>query len=120
VSQFQARQTERVALMTAIGETEAVTARALDKRAIEQQVLEKGGRWRSLLTEQVADGRQLLREVLEGPLRFIAEAGAYRFEGDVATGRLVAELAGVQPCLASPTGFGPFSVTGEVVLLRAA
>jgi site-specific DNA recombinase len=107
VSQLQARQTEREALLAAIGAAEAVTARVLDKRAIEEQVLKQVGRWRSLLTEQVADGRQLLREVLEGPLRFTAEGGAYRFEGDVATGRLVAGLVGVPPCVASPTGFEP-------------
>jgi transketolase N-terminal domain/subunit len=88
VSQLQARQTEREALLTAIGAAEAVTARVLDRGAIERQVLAQVERRRSLLTEQVADGRQLLREVLEGPLGFTPEGRSYRFQGDVATGRL--------------------------------
>ena len=40
--------------------------------------------------------------------------------GASATTRLVAGLVGVPPYVASPTGFGPFSVSGSVALLRAA
>ena len=39
--------------------------------------------WRQLLTTQVVDGRQLLRELLTGPLRFFPEHKTYRFEGEV-------------------------------------
>ncbi len=37
-------------------------------------------RWRALLTKHV-EGRELLREVLTGPLRFTPEGRTYRFEG---------------------------------------
>ena len=60
--------------------------------------------WRALLTKRVEDGRQLLREVLAGPLRFTPEDAAYRFEGEAAIGRLLAGMAGLPPFVASPTG----------------
>jgi hypothetical protein len=83
-----------------------------DRKVVEAKVMEQVAKWRALLTEEVADGRQALREVLEGPLRFTpkqAEDGTryYEFEGEVATGRLIAGLVGVPPCVASPTGFEP-------------
>jgi hypothetical protein len=53
--------------------------------------------WRALLTARVADGRQLLREVLAGPLRFTPEGRTYRFEGEAAIGRLRAGMAGLHP-----------------------
>jgi hypothetical protein len=55
--------------------------------------------WRTLLTTSIADGRQLLREVLDGPLRFAPEDQQYRFTGDVTTGPLVAGLVGLPPTL---------------------
>ena len=64
--------------------------------------------WRSLLTGSVADGRQLLREVLETPFRFEAEGEVYKFSATVATGRLVAGAIGLRGphCGASPGGCG--------------
>jgi hypothetical protein len=62
--------------------------------------------WRTLLTDNVSDGRQLLREFLEGAIQFMPEVRAYRFKATVATGRLVAGLAtqGVSTRGASPGG----------------
>jgi hypothetical protein len=52
--------------------------------------------WRTLLaTHQVQDGRQLLREVLAGPLRFTPDGRTYRFEGEARVGAIVAQMAGV-------------------------
>jgi hypothetical protein len=81
VQQLTARQTERDGLLAAIGAAEAVGQMALDRQAIQRQVLEQVQRWRALLTTHVADGRQPLREVLDGPLRFTPEGKTYRFEG---------------------------------------
>ncbi len=39
-------------------------------------------------------GRQLLREVLAGPLRFTPDARTYRFEGEAAMGRVLAGITG--------------------------
>jgi hypothetical protein len=119
VSQLQARQTEREGLLAAIGAAEAVGKLAIDRREVERKVLAHVERWRALLTEQVADGRQLLREVLEGPLKFRPEGRSYRFEGTVRTGRLVAGLVGVPPFGTSPAGTAkPVRVGG--LLRRAA
>ena len=45
--------------------------------------------WRGLLSGSVADGRQMLGEVLEAPLRFTPDGKTYRFTGPVATGTLI-------------------------------
>jgi hypothetical protein len=45
--------------------------------------------------------------VLDAPLRFTAEGKTYRFQGPVATGRIIAGLVGLPPLVASPTGFEP-------------
>jgi hypothetical protein len=93
VAQLRMRQAERERLLVAIGAASAVPLLVLPrKREIERKVM-----------AQVADGRQLLREVLESPLRFTPEGRACRFEGEVGLGRLVAGLAGA-PCVASPSG----------------
>ena len=46
--------------------------------------------WRSLLTRQTQDGRQLLREILDGPIRFMPDGKMYRFHGKAALGKLLA------------------------------
>jgi hypothetical protein len=45
---------------------------------VERHVRERLTRWRGLLTTQVQDGRQLLREVLNGPIRCPSRGGAAR------------------------------------------
>ena len=72
-----------------------------DRKAIERTVREHVEGWRGLLTKHVQDGRQLLQEALAGPIRFTAEKRSYRFEGEVAVGRLLAGVAGLPPFLAS-------------------
>jgi hypothetical protein len=61
-----------------------------DLQAIETAVREKLATWRSLLTRQAQDGRQLLREILEGPIRFMPDGKMYRFHGKAALGKLLA------------------------------
>jgi len=53
-----------------------------DRKAIEAKVHAYVKDWRALLTKRVEDGRQLLREVLSGPLRFTPDGRTYRFEGE--------------------------------------
>ena len=66
------------------------------RAAIEARVQAKVATWRELLgTAVVRDGRQLLNEMLEGPLRFTPEGRAYRFVGPVATGRAHCRDGGV-------------------------
>ena len=70
------------------------TERHYDRKAIDQTVRERLDRWRELLaTKHVTDGRQLLREVLTGPLQFTPDGRRYRFEGDAGVRRLLAGMA---------------------------
>jgi hypothetical protein len=52
---------------------------------------------RRLLTKPVVEGRQVLREALVGPLKFMPEGNAYRFSGEVAVGQLLAGLVSTAP-----------------------
>lgn len=65
-------------------------------------------RWRRLLTDSVEDSRQLLREVLREPLRFIADGDTHLFRAPVTTGQLimgaVAKRREGQAFVASPRG----------------
>jgi hypothetical protein len=81
----------------------------LDRRAVERQVRERLIHWRSMLTGETADGRELFREVLRGPIRFTPDldARAYHFVGEVELGRLFSGIVSLAPFVASPTGFEP-------------
>jgi hypothetical protein len=61
--------------------------------------------WRTLLTSDtdVADARQFLRDVLDGPIQFTPPVP----KGAASTERLLRE-AGPPPLVASPTGLPPF------------
>ena len=51
--------------------------------AIERKVLAQMEKWRGLLK---SDGRQLLREALDGPIRFTRDGSEYRFSGSLRMG----------------------------------
>jgi DNA invertase Pin-like site-specific DNA recombinase len=102
--QLQARQAKREDLQITVAAAELADVRRFDRKAIEQKVRAHVQSWRELLTKHVHDGRQLLREVLAGPLRFTPEGKTYRFEGEAAFGRLLAGMVGVAPFVASPSG----------------
>jgi hypothetical protein len=75
----------------------------VDRAAIEAKVQRAVADWRGLLSGSVADGRQLLRDVLEAPLRFERDGKTYRFSAPVAKGKLIA--GAVLPTLvSSPRG----------------
>jgi site-specific DNA recombinase len=95
--ELRACQTRRNELVKVAAARELVDIRRFDRKAIEAQVRDHVGRWRALLTKHVHDGRQLLREVLAGPLRFTPEGKTYRFEGQAAFGGMLAGMAGVAP-----------------------
>ncbi len=106
---LKARQARREALQRTIMASTTVKS-PLDRKAIERLVLERLIEWRALLMSSVADGRQLFRETLSGPIRFTPEKGdelIYRFEGEVQLGRLFSGIAGLAPFMASPAGFEP-------------
>jgi hypothetical protein len=88
----QARRDELVAAITAANAAEHVR---LDRRGIEKHVRAKIEAWRALLTSDIRDGRELLRQVLAGPVRFVPDDRRYRFEGEAAVGRLFRGIAGL-------------------------
>jgi hypothetical protein len=108
LAQLRARQAERDELIGRIGAADNLKQIRLSRPDVEKAVLAKVADWQGLLaTAAVADGRRLLREVLAGPLRLTPEGRSYRFQGEAATGALVAGAAGIPPLVTSPTGFEP-------------
>jgi site-specific DNA recombinase len=103
----KARQGRREQVTAALTARESFHLRRFDRKAIEAKVREHVNGWRALLTKHVSDGRQLLREVLIGPLRFTPDGRSYRFEGEAAIGRLLTGMAGLPTFVASPPGFEP-------------
>ena len=89
---LQTRQRRRDELI-GIVESFAPTAKRADVRAIETAARDKLAAWRSLLGRQTQDGRQLLRELLEGPIRFMPDGEMYRFHGKAALWKLLAGAA---------------------------
>ncbi len=100
------RQKERDALVGEIASAATLHQIHVDRAAIEADVQKTVGDWRGLLNGSVQDGRQMLREVLEAPLKFERDGKTYRFSAPVATGKLIAGAV-LPPIVASPTGFEP-------------
>ena len=91
-------------MAAALAARDSFDVRRFDRKALEAKVHEYVKGWRALLTKRVEDGRQLLREVPAGPLRFTPERKTSRFEGEAAIGRMLAGMAGVATFVASPRG----------------
>jgi hypothetical protein len=107
---LQARQERHREVLRLMAGVEGNGHRQIDRRRVEAAARRKLGEWRALLGRNVQDGRQLLREVLRGPIRFWpVEPGArvFRFQGEVDYGVLLSGVAGVATKLVSPTGFEP-------------
>jgi hypothetical protein len=117
VGRLQALQARRLAL-TSTGAARAI----LDRQAaavlhdtatpsLEQRLRDKLLDWRGLLTRNVESGREVLKALLVGPLRFtpLLDQGrqAYRFTGVIALDRLVAGVIELKTLtrVASPEGF---------------
>jgi hypothetical protein len=80
--ELRIREARRAELLTTIAAYEAATVVRFDRRSIQHDVTRHLDDWRGLLAKHTCDGRQLLREVLTGPLRFTPEGRTYRFEGE--------------------------------------
>lgn len=103
---LQAREQRRNDMNSQIAALAATAPFHADRRAIQRHVREQVAAWRALLTTEINDGRELLRQVLAGPLRFTPAADkSYQFEGEAAIGRMLAGALGSATILASPAGF---------------
>jgi site-specific DNA recombinase len=110
VAAVKARQARQQELQRVLAEATRIRPR-INPRQVKHDARALLTHWRALLTtKHVQDGRQLLREALVGPIRFTPEQNGtlmYRFEGDVAMGRLLMGVASLAPFVASPAGFEP-------------
>jgi hypothetical protein len=93
-----------VAVLTA---REGADVDDVDWKTIAAQARDHLKTWRALLTKHTGDGRQLLREVVTGPLTFTPEGQTYRFEGEAAVGRLLVGSAGLTTKLVAVRGIEP-------------
>jgi hypothetical protein len=102
-------RTKRDELVATIAALERTDLRC-DRAEIARKVKEHLDGWRALLTtKHVEDGRQLLREVLAGPLRFTPEGRSYRFEGEATFGAMRSGMADDATYLVAVRGFEPRS-----------
>ncbi len=101
VAKLKARQAERDELLAAIGAASAVSQLRVNRHEVERKTLAKLEAWRALVA---TDGRQFLREVLDGPVRFAAEGNQYRFAGSTTTGQLIAGFLGDSYLSGVPNG----------------
>jgi site-specific DNA recombinase len=95
-------------LRAAIQSRTVMPAQTIERGRLESSVRRRVEDWRELLNRRSAHGRQLLREMLAGPITFTPAGRVYRFRGEASFGALVGE-AGVAPFVVPVRGFEPRS-----------
>jgi chorismate mutase len=118
IAQLRDSYQEREALLAEIAAAKALNQIHTDRAEVERKVQAQVAKWRALVgSAVVSDGRQLLNEILEGPLRFTPEGKTYRFVGPVASGRLIAGMV-LPPNVASPRGTALLGLTAKPPKMR--
>ena len=108
LDELRKARSKRDVLTQRIGALEIGRAGRFDRRTIEASVTRYLDHWRGLLAStHVHDGRQLLREVLDGPLRFTPDGRAYRFAGDARLGGLLLGVVGLPTEMVAVRGIEP-------------
>jgi len=69
-------------LRAAIGGRERIQGQRIDRAVLEAGVRGRVDDWRGLLNRRPAYGRQLLGEMLAGPITFTPTGRVYRFRGE--------------------------------------
>ncbi len=98
----------RTDLRAAIDSRTHVQAQTIDRGRLEASVRRRVDDWRGLVTRRPRHGRQLLREMLAGPITFTPAGKIYRFRGEASFGALVGE-ASVATYVVPVRGFEPRS-----------
>jgi DNA invertase Pin-like site-specific DNA recombinase len=103
---IKTRQARRDEITATLATRQAFDGHRFERRDMEAVVRAQLRDWRALLTEEAShiERRQLLREVLAGPLTFTPEGRTYRFEGDARRDRLLAGIAGLTTFVVRPGG----------------
>ncbi|MGH9241187.1 MAG: recombinase family protein, partial [Vicinamibacterales bacterium] len=95
----------RTELRRAIEARGRVQSQQVDRMALENAVRRRVDDWRGLLNRRPTYSRQLLREMLAGPITFTPNGRVYRFRGEASFGALTGEASGT-PLMVPVRGFG--------------
>jgi hypothetical protein len=105
--ELRACEKPRADLRAAIDAWGRVQGKRIDRAAVEAAVRSRVDDWQALLTRRTTHGRQLLREMLVGPITFTPNGRAYRFEGEASFGRLLSGEAGLPTNVVAVRGIEP-------------
>jgi len=110
VSRLSERQARQDAIGEALRARQRVTP-AITLEGLQPRLRAKLEDWRALLRRNVVSGREILRTLLVGPLRFTpindGRRRGYAFEGVIALDRLLSGVVELPTKVASPTGVVP-------------
>jgi hypothetical protein len=87
-------ETRRYDLRAAIDTRQRIQGQRIERPKLAAAVRRRVDDWRSLLTRRPHHGRQLLREMLAGPITFTPAGHVYRLWGDASFGALLGEASG--------------------------
>lgn len=97
---------------------QSAEARQIDLTGLQGRMRRKLADWRGLLQRNVQDGRDVLRALLVGPLKFTPineeRRRGYAFSGTVALDRLLVGVVDLPTKVASPNAVNPFICVGIV------
>jgi site-specific DNA recombinase len=107
IKKLSACEKERHDLRAAIKGRERVEGQRIERTRIEAAVRGRVENWRELLNRRKGHARQLLREMLAGPITFQPAGHIYRFRGEASFGALTGEAG--TPFVVPVRGFEPRS-----------
>jgi hypothetical protein len=93
VAALKAREVERETLrrrIASLGNVTAKTAAASVPNHLRALLVERLADWQGTLQRQAPIARQILKKLLEGPLRFTPREGFYEFEGEGTLAKMLA------------------------------
>jgi hypothetical protein len=110
VRRLQARQARREEVLGVLAPARSF-AQPPATEGLDARLRAKLADWRGLLTRNVESGRDVLRALLVGPLRFTPvleqRKRAYRFTGTITLEKLLSGLVELPTRVTSPEGFEP-------------
>jgi len=99
---LQQRQAQREDLRATLAQQDATAGVRYDRATIERKVQHAVSDWRQSLTAHSVRSRQVLREILAGPMTLTPDGRSYRFEGEDVVGRLLLGKVGLPTFNESP------------------
>jgi hypothetical protein len=107
VTALKQREQDRRRLTDDVQQLEHVIAGGVDADTIHDELARRVRDWRTLAARNVAQGRQILRKLLRGRVRFTPrDDGRVELSGQADYGKLFSGIA-LATVVTSPTGFEP-------------